>query len=393
MSRIKKYVKPLVLLGLILIVFVTGCGDMYGGGGCSGTQAQGWSGFTAYNKVLCFGSMEGKVIALDPVARSDNKTFPSDSEWAYVIKTAAPGATCGAMCSPSSSTTGMGIYGTPVVVGDLVYVGTYTGKIYAINANRGVVRWLYPREGYETVGAIVGNIVTDGQTLYFGSANGKIYALDAITGDFKWEFLTSNKIWTAPAIDKGVIYAGNYGGNVYAISAETGKEIWSIKIPSAVASPVVIYDNTLYFGTFDRYMYALDKANGQERWKFAAGNWFWAAPVIKDGKIYAACLDRKLYMIDAGTGKELWQFTAESPLVSVPAISGKNLYTISDKGTLYKLDMESGAMVGSVPLGFIVYGSLYADGDMVYVYARDHNVYAVDMAKSIVTWKFSSFLK
>ena len=74
-----------------------------------------------------------------------------------------------------------------------------------------------------------------------------------LTGDFMWEFQTSNKIWTAPVLDKGVIYAGNYGGNVYAISADTGKEIWSIKIPSAVASSMAVDRTSCFiFGTFDR---------------------------------------------------------------------------------------------------------------------------------------------
>ena len=66
---------------------------------------------------------------------------------------------------------------------------------------------------------------------------------------------------------------------------------------------------------------------------------------------------------------------------------------LCDKGTLYKLDLEKGAQAGSVEVGYTVYGSLFAEGDMVYVYARDHDVYAVDTAKGIVLWKFSSLLK
>jgi len=154
MIEVKRLVKTIILLGILLLVFVSGC--MPGmGGGCSGAQAQGWSGFAPYNDVLCFGSMEGSVIALNPLARSEGKTFPTDTEWIYEIKTATPGSACGAMCAPSSAASGKGIYDTPLVIGDLIYVGTYTGKVYALNASRGVVRWVYPREGLETVGSIV----------------------------------------------------------------------------------------------------------------------------------------------------------------------------------------------------------------------------------------------
>ncbi|MEI8004521.1 MAG: PQQ-binding-like beta-propeller repeat protein, partial [Methanothrix sp.] len=121
--------------------------------------------------------------------------------------------------------------------------------------------------------------------------------------------------------------------------------------------------------------------------------WVWAKPVIESGRIYSACLDRKLYALDALTGKELWQFTAESPIVSTPAISGNYINVICDKGILYKLDKEKGTQAGSVAVGYTVYGNLFAEGDMVYVYARDHNVYAVDTAKGTISWKFSSYLK
>jgi outer membrane protein assembly factor BamB len=60
---------------------------------------------------------------------------------------------------------------------------------------------------------------------------------------------------------------------------------------------------------------------------------------------------------------------------------------------LYKLDKATGAQVSKVNVGYMTYSPVYADGDMVYVYARDHNVYALDTAKGEISWKFSSFIK
>jgi len=392
MKNLKNYIRGTLTAVILLLVFVMGCSDLSGGGGCSGTQAQGWSGFAAYQKDICFGSMEGRVIALNPQARSDNKTFPADTEWVYIIKTSAPGAACGALCTPSASAAGQGIYGTPAVVGDLIYVGTYTGKIYALNASRGVVRWIYPREALDSVGAIVGSIVTDNQSLFFASSNGKVYCLDAATGDYKWEYQTSNKIWITPTLDNGILYLGNYGGEVFALAADTGRPVWNVQVPSAVASSIAVDGDVLYFGTFDSYLHAVDKATGQEKWKYQGGNWFWAKPVVKDGKIYAACLDSKLYALDT-SGNELWKYVADSPLVSTPAIAGTAIYLVGDKGMLYKVDIQSGAEITRTPVGYTVFSNPYVDGDMVYVYARDHNVYAVDMARGVVVWKFSSYLK
>jgi len=387
-----KYIKTILFVGILISVFLTGCGDSSGSASCSGTQAQGWSGFVKYKQVLCFGSMEGRVIAIDPVARSENKTYPAANEWSYLIKTSVPGSACGAMCSPSSGTS-QGIYDTPAVTGGLVYVGTYNGKIYAINADRGVVRWIFPRESYETVGSIIADIVTDGQNLYFVSSNRKIYSIDAATGDFRWEHETEGKIWVAPAIDNGVLYAGNYAGEVLALDADTGKTLWSIKVPSAVSSSLTVFKNSLYFGTFDRNLYSIDKNSGREIWKFTGGNWFWAKPIVDNGRIYAACLDHKVYSLDASTGKELWQFETAGPVIAPIALTDSYVLAVCDKGILYKIKAENGTLEKEMPIGFTVMSPPYTDGDMVYIYARDHNVYAVDTATGTIKWKFSSFLK
>ena len=392
MKRIKNFAKPLLVLGIVLAVFLIGCEQPGGGSSCSGSTAQGWSGFTPYKNSIIFGSMEGRVIALNPQARTDNKTYPAEGEWHYQVKNVTPGAACGAMCVPAGGTS-TGFYSTPAVAGELLVVGTYAGRIYAFNADRGALRWVYPRESFETVGAIVAPIITDGKSLYVGSSNNKLYSLDADTGDFRWEFPTSDKIWVAPAVDNGIVYVGNYAGEVFALSAETGKPVWNIKVPSAVASSLTVYKDYLYFGTFDRNLYAIDKSSGKERWKFSGGNWFWAQPIAYEGVVYVTCLDHNVYALDAESGREIWRFTAESPIPSSVSISDNYLYTVCDKGIVYKLDTQNGKALSNVYIGFAVLATPYANGDMVYIYARDHNVYAVNTSSRTVVWKFSSFLE
>jgi outer membrane protein assembly factor BamB len=114
---------------------------------------------------------------------------------------------------------------------------------------------------------------------------------------------------------------------------------------------------------------------------------------VRDGMIYAACLNKSIYAIDAISGKEAWQFTGDSQMVSTPAVTDKYVYAVSEKGVLYKLDITNGNKINSLDIGYTVYGNPYAEGDMVYIYARDHTVYAIDTVKNIITWNFSSAIK
>lgn len=381
--------KRLILLLLLAIFSVAAlsCMPSYGGG-CAGPGSQGWSGFVEHNGILYFGSMDGKVLAVNPSARAKGLTFPGDGEWSYVIKSApSSGAMCGFGCVPASQT--VSIYSTPAVAGDLVYVGAYNGKVYALNAATGALRWVYPREGYETTGAIVGNLSIADDAIYIGSSDGKVYALDAATGDRRWDFETSGKIWTSPAIGDRTVYVGNHDGNFYALASQDGSLLWEVKLPAAIASSPVISGDDILFGTFDRYLHSIRIADGKEKWQFEGENWFWASPLVKDNIVYAGCLDHRIYALDASKGHELWQFVADEPIVSSPVIMSDLLVAVSESGEMYIINADTGVLERTVSIGHSVMAPLYTDGDIVYVHARDRYIYAIDVQAGKMVWKFS----
>lgn len=400
-------IKPAKVLTLLLALAVigmagTGCIAPSSGGGCGGPGAQGWSGFASYDGILYFGSMDGEVVAVDPSARSLGLAFPSEREWAFAVKAGgAPGTLCGPVgCAPASRK--VALYSTPVVTDQLVCVATYVddgGIVMGINRlapgyTEGVPlwskgEWVYPG-GTKSIGAIVGSLVLVEDIIYFGSSDGKVYALDAVYGEKKWEFDTGGKIWTSLAVKDGIIYAGNYDGRLHALSRQDGRPLWEIELPAALASSPVASEGNVFFGAFDHYLYAVDGDNGKERWKFEGGNWFWADPVVKDNVVYAACLDDTIYALDARSGRELRRFVADSAIVSTPVIVDDLLVAVSESGEVYVLELDSLALQRQVSIGYSVMAPLSAEDGTVYVHARDHSVYCVDVQKGVVAWKFSS---
>lgn len=400
MSNLSKLSKPagkLILPVLVLVIMVMA--------GCASPEWQGWSGVTYYEGTLFVGSTDGKLLAINPSARSGNLPFPAAGEWVFQIP--AFGLTrpvCGPACAAPSPV--INIYATPVVSGDLIYIATYSGesgRVLAVNRvapgyaegapMRSKGEWVYPST-LESVGSVVGSPVLYDGVLFLGSSDGKVYALDATYGEKKWVYDTRGKIWSSPAVADGVLYVSNYERKLFALSIQDGTLLWQKELAASIASSPVVAKGRLFFGTFDHYLYALDAASGDVKWRFKGGGWFWATPVVHGGIVYAGCLDSRVYALkmDADTmeGEKAWEFSADAPIVAAPVLIGDRLVAASKSGKIYVLNAEDGSMVKTVTIGSQIIAPLCAVGDMVYVHARDRCIYAVDVGLGEVVWKLST---
>jgi len=361
-----KYKQVLGKILLLLVILLVGGLTIFG---CTGTRAQpkGWSGGTIADGTLLLGSMEGKIVALD--------TSTGNSLWEVQLK-ASSQASRGFSCAPGSTT--VAIYGTPIVEGDLVYVGGYNGKIYAINLNKGVERWVYPREDY--LQPIIGGVVVSQGKVYYGGSDGKVYALDAATGDREWEFQTGDKIWSTPAIGSDTLYVSSFDKKLYALSATDGSKKWEFQTEGAIASTPLVYNDTVYIGSFDRYLYAIDANDGSLKWKFMANNWFWARPVVYNNVIYAGCLDGNVYVLDAGSGNEFVDaIELGSPISSSPVLVDSSIIVASEEGKVYSIDTGDNQKNELKDLEEKIYAPLGDSEGTVYIHTEKDALYALEL--------------
>ncbi len=376
----------LFLLSLSLLLIASGCAAPASGG---------WSGIAFHGNTIYVASVDGKVLALNSAARNQEALFPASREWVFTPRALALPTGFGCAPPPPPS-----IYGTPAVAGDLVYFGTYLGKVYAVNSSARMEKrdfpagvkgeWEYPRQVDKSIGSIVGQVVVANNSVYVGSSNG-VYALDAKSGDLKWHFKTGGKAWTTPEAKGGVVYVGDFDGKLYALSAGEGKELWGFQAPAAVASSATVFGDMVIFGCFDRHLYAV--TNGKERWKFRGGNWFWAKPIVSDDIVYAGNLDRNIYALKVETGEKLWQFEADSPIASSPILMDDFLMMACEAGKIYIVSVTTGKLVKTVSLGSPVLAPLYGEEGVVYVHAKNRNLYAVKIPGGEIVWKFSLAVK
>ncbi len=367
LGRISLFLMVILLSGLSIF----GCAPR-------GATAKGWSGATIADGKLFLGSMEGKLVALDisSGARLWSVSVPLGGQ-----SQTGGGAGCGA---PAAS---VAIYGTPVVSGEMVYVGGYVaqgslsqGKVYAFGQDE--PRWAHPPgEGYLN-GPVVGGLVVSRGRVYFGAADGKVYALDAADGHKLAEFQTGDKIWSTPVIDGDTLYIGSFDRKLYVLDAESlePKGWKEFETESAIVAAPLIYNDTVYLASFDRHLYAINATDGSLRWKFQAGNWFWASPVVYNNTIYAPCLDHKLYVLNADTGAErVPAFDLGSPISSSPVVVEGKIIIAAEGGAVYSLDAANNQIGKLDDLTEKIQAPLSASEGSIYIHTEKDSLYALEL--------------
>jgi outer membrane protein assembly factor BamB len=126
-----------------------------------------------------------------------------------------------------------------------------------------------------------------GGLIFLSGSDGKVRALDAKSGELRWQYLTSGTIKYPPTIWEGRAYVGSGDGYVYALEATTGRLLWrflaapeerhilvygAVTSTWPVASGVLVDDGVAYFaaGIVDydgTHVYALDARTGAIRWQ------------------------------------------------------------------------------------------------------------------------------
>ncbi len=223
---------------------------------------------------------------------------------------------------------------TPIVVDGTMYLTGSWSVVYALDAVTGKQLWKWdpkvPREAAKKACCDVANrgVAVYRGRVYVGTFDGRLAALDAETGAVEWITLTvdptqSYSITGAPRIVKGQVIIGNGGaefgvrGYVSAYAAETGALLWrTYTVPGDPAKP------------FESK--ALESAaatwKGGEWWKIGGGGTVWDSMAF----------DPELDLLYVGTGNgSPWTRHIRSPG------GGDNLYLSS----ILALDPDSGELV------------------------------------------------
>lgn len=236
------------------------------------------------------------------------------------------------------------IYDGPAVGGDLVFVPSTDGNIYAATAANGEEVWRFPVQGQARVTpAIVG------ETLYAAGRSGSVYAIDAQAGTEHWTFTGNGEGYALshPSVKDGTVYIGDTGGTLYAIDAATGQKDWDIDTGDMISSSPAVGPDRIYVGWRAQPENPEDDAkggldaiskDGTRSWRIRPGN-IDGSPTIVDGTVYAGS-ENGLLALDPATGDRLWKF--DRGAVDSPAVADGIVYVGTRNGNLHAINATSG---------------------------------------------------
>lgn len=205
--------------------------------------------------------------------------------------------------------TGAGIYCSPAVEKDKVFVGDDLGRLTAYALKNGKKLW-----SFQSGKRIVGTPAVSEGIVVFGSADCKIYGLDAQNGNLLWTVEAAEPVLGAVTIENSIAYIGASDHTFRAVNIRTGEVKWAFAgVRGYIETKPLVTDNKVIFGAWDNILYALNKADGKELWKWTGGltrmHFSPAAvwPVAADGKVFITDPQRAMTAIDIETGNTVWR--------------------------------------------------------------------------------------
>ncbi len=353
------------------------------------TEAAVWGSPSFSEGTVFIGSDDGNLYALDARAGSLKWKFASEG----IVRS------------------------TPAVANGLVYFTSDDGYLYAVNTDDGTRAWstdignYYDRKAREDLGNspsptgydyVQSSPVAADGTVYAGSFDGKLYALAADTGQVKWTFVTQKKIRGTPAVDQGVVYVGSWDKLMYAVDAATGAVKWATGIGGEVQSTPVVANGMVYTASRKASVVALAAQTGELKWEHSYGNNLWveSSPRLVNEVIYIGSSGSKIVLgLDALTGTPTAIYVSPDFHWSTPLVIRDTLYiggtsfSPDTSGGMYSLKIVEGKFsreegdlqVFSTPTtrefsgGWIgVAGSPVTENNLIYFGALDGNVYAIN---------------
>src|SRR5688572_17052219 len=115
----------------------------------------------------------------------------------------------------STSTAGLSLgrsgnfYSTPAVAFGRVYMGNTDGRVYSFTTGGGETAWTKSTGSYVYSGPAAASVRGRGPTVFIGSYTGRSYALDARSGAERWSYQSPGRISGAVSVIGRVVYFSN----------------------------------------------------------------------------------------------------------------------------------------------------------------------------------------
>ncbi len=272
---------------------------------------------------------------------------------------------------PASDDEGEATGGGMAYEGGVLYVSSGFGRLTALDAKTGAIRW---QQRLEATGS--GQPLVQNGLVYLVAGDDTGWAIDAKTGRVAWQVDASPSVSNvlgapAPAIAGDLAIFAFGSGDIVATFRRGGLRRWSSSVSGRregvarsgigdVTGPPVVVGNTVYVGNHSGRTVALSTDLGERRWTAEEGALgpVWPA----GGSVFLVSESGKLVRLNASDGRTIWAtklpgFLKDKPRKRGPSyaqygpiIAGGRVIVPSSDGFIHFYNPESGALTARVPI-------------------------------------------
>ena len=243
-----------------------------------------------------------------------------------------------------------------------------------------------------------------GELVYIGSCSGTLFALDRHDGRTRWSHdVKPNGRPTSfhgdALVVENLIVIGTDGGNqqdhgshIWACALDSGAVRWACAVEDGIVSDIIRAGDRLVAITRADSLLCLDLASGRRLWSFAGrvdGSEFeflYRSPAVAGPRAFFGDAGGNVHALDLVSGRSLWTRPLGAAISTGILAIGDELVLADEHGTVHRLDQTTGAARTVIPLGDTFKGPPITVGDSLVVFAGDRAIVCLDLATARVRW-------
>ena len=246
----------------------------------------------------------------------------------------------------------------PTVANGLVFVVARDGRAWAIDAQSGRVQWQLTGtpSGANLAGGAGAAVTSEMAVLPFPS--GEVLGAFPQGGLRRWSSVIAGErlgeaagaaatdIASDPVIDGNVVYAGNASGRIVAMELTSGTRIWTAT--EGATSPVWPVGGAVFAMNDLNQLVRLSAAGGEVVWRVQLPTveeraWYQRGsaravhygPILAGGRLIVASSDGLLRQFDPTSGASVGDIALPGGAASHPVVAGGTLYVVAADGRLH----------------------------------------------------------
>lgn len=171
---------------------------------------------------------------------------------------------------------------TPAIAGDLTFVAGCDEDFRVIDLNNGEQKNILALKSY-----LIGSPAVIDETVYIGTYAGELISLNWKTLERNWTYKLDEsrpyEIHSSAAATDQYILIGGQDKKLHCVDRATGKQVWTLATKGHVDSSPVVVDNRVFVGSKDGSLYEVDLPTGKVLSKNFIGRNTTASPAIAEG--------------------------------------------------------------------------------------------------------------